>query len=230
MSQELSRMERPSTDRFSGKRKLMLVPLLYGPSTGSEEGMAILMRYWDQVQTQISDLESKLGGLSHIYHESLTSGGDEGLKQLEAMDQRSHGLIAAKCRSGAALEATEDQEILMEALDLQRCLMVPLMTEKVSLALNEWMTERNRSRYEKIGSQIDETLGENELGLLMINERHQVQFAEDIEVFFVAPPALADFRTWYQQWAAQQQQAAANPQPDLEEPESEEPDAEEEPA
>jgi len=64
MSQELSRMERPSTDRFSGKRKLMLVPLLYGPSTGSEEGMAILMRYWDQVQTQISDLESKLGATS----------------------------------------------------------------------------------------------------------------------------------------------------------------------
>ena len=34
MSQELSRMERPSTDRFSGKRKLMLVPLLYGPQLG----------------------------------------------------------------------------------------------------------------------------------------------------------------------------------------------------
>ncbi len=92
------------------------------------------------------------------------------------------------------------------------------------------MAERNRSRYEKIGSQIDETLGANELGLLMINERHQVQFAEDLEVFFVAPPALADFRTWFQQWSAQQQQAAANPQPDPEEPESEEPDAEEEPA
>ena len=224
MSQELSRMERPSTDRFSNKRKLLLVPLLSGPPTGSEEGMAILTRYWEQVQTQISDLESKLGGLRHIYHESLTSSGDEGLKQLEAMDQRSHGLITAKCQARAALEATEDQEILLEALDLQRCLMVPLMTEKVSLALNEWMAERNRSRYEKIGSQIDETLGENELGLLMINERHQVQFAEDIEVFFVAPPALADFRTWFQQWAAQQQQAAAAAQQaEPEEPGPEEP-------
>ena len=222
MSQELSRMERPSSDRFSNKRKLLLVPLLYGPATGSEEGMAILQRYWEQVQAQISDLESKLGGLRHIYHESLTSGGDEGLKQLEAMDQRSHGLIAAKCQAGATLEATEDQEILLEALDLQRCLMVPLMTEKVALALNEWMAERNRSRYEKIGSQIDQTLGDNELGLLMINERHQVQFTEDIEVFFVAPPALADFRTWFQQWAAQQQQAAAAAQTEPEEPETEE--------
>ena len=222
MSQELSRMERPSADRFSGKRKLLLVPLLYGPPTGSEEGSAILQRYWEQVQAQISDLESKLGGLRHVYHESLTSGGDEGLKQLEAMDQRSHGLVAAKCQAGAALEATEDREILLEALDLQRCLMVPLMTEKVTLALNEWMTERNRSRYEKIGSQIDETLGENEVGLLLINERHQVQFAEDIEVFFISPPAVADFRTWYQQWAAQEQKAAAAQEPESEEPEPEE--------
>lgn len=223
MSQELSRMERPSTDRFSGKRKLLLVPLLYGPPTASEEGTAILQRYWEQVQAQISDLQSKLGGLNHIYHESLTSGGEEGLKQLEAMDQRSHGLIAAKCEAGAVLEATEDQEILLEALDLQRCLMVPLMTEKVALTLNEWMTERNHSRYENIGTQIDETLGENEVGLLMINERHQVQFAEDIEVFFVAPPALADFRAWIQQWAAQQQaQAAASQQAGPEAQESEE--------
>ena len=60
----------------------------------------------------------------------------------------------------------------------------------------------------KIGERIDATLGENELGLLMISERHQVQFAQDIEVFYVAPPALAEFKSWLQDWMAAQQKAA----------------------
>ena len=216
MSQELGRLERPTADRFQGKRKLLLVPLLYGPPNVSEEGIEILQRYWEQVQSQLSSLESSLGGLSHIYHESLVIGGSEGLQQLELVDQRSHGFVSAKCASGAALEATEDTETFLETLDLQRCLMVPLISEKVGRTLQEWLMESNKARYEKIGNQIDETLGEDEVGLLMISERHQVQFATDIEVFYISPPALADFQTWLQQWVAQQQAAPAEPSDDEE--------------
>ena len=86
MAQELSRMERPSAEQYQGKRKLMLVPLLYGPPTDAEDGVAILTRYWDQVQSQILSLESKLGGLQHVYHESLTEGGAQGLSQLQSVD------------------------------------------------------------------------------------------------------------------------------------------------
>ena len=40
-----------------------------------------------------------------------------------------------------------------------------------------------------------------------ITERHQVQFPTDVEVFFVAPPALDEFRRWVTEWVAQQQAA-----------------------
>ena len=63
--------------------------------------------------------------------------------------------------------------------------MLPLASQKVGLTLQAWLMEGNRTRYEKIGSQIDETLGDNEVGLLFIGERHQVQFAQDIEVLYV---------------------------------------------
>ena len=208
MAQELSRIERPSADRYLGKRKLLLVPLVYGPPADAADGLAILQKYWDEVQAQISSLESTLGQLRHIYHESLTEAGEEGLKYLSAADQRSHNLVQAKCQGGALLESTEDEQVLLETLDLQRCLMVPLASEKVAISLQEWLAESNRSRYEKIGQQIDATLGEKELGLLMISERHQVQFAQDIEVFYVAPPALAEFKSWLQNWAVAQQKAA----------------------
>lgn len=209
MAQELGRVARPSASQYQGRRKLLLVPLLYGPSADSKDGLAILQTYWEQMQTQVASLESALGGLNHIYHESLTQGGDDGLKQLEARDQRSHGFIQSKCREGATLEATESADLLAETLDLQRCLMIPLASEKVTLQLQEWFANSNRERYEHIMRQIDDTLGEDQVGLLMISERHRVQFPQDIEVFYVSPPALDEFHRWLQNWIADQQKAAA---------------------
>jgi len=204
MPEELGRIQRPSASQYDGRRKLLLVPLVYGPQADSPEGAAVLQNYWEQMQTQVEALEGALGGLQHIYHESLTVGGDEGLEQLSAADQRSHGFITDKTESGAVLEATEDMDVLLETLDLQRCMMIPLASTSVASKLQEWHSNSTRQRYEHIASQIDSTLGENETGLLMISERHQVQFPSDIEVFYVSPPALDEYRRWFQNWMDQQ--------------------------
>ena len=209
MAQELGRIQRPSASQYDGRRKLLLVPLVYGPQADNPEGAAVLQNYWEQMQTQVEALEGALGGLQHIYHESLTVGGDEGLEQLSAADQRSHGFVAGKTKSGAVLEPTEDMDVLLETLDLQRCMMIPLASISVASKLQEMHSDSNRQRYEHIANQIDSTLGENETGLLMISERHQVQFPSDIEVFYVSPPALDEYRRWLQNWM-EQQQAAAN--------------------
>lgn len=209
MAQELGRVERPSPGSFQGKRKLFLVPRLYEPPAGAEEGSTILQRYWDQIQSQVASLESGLGPVKHIYHEGLTEGGEQGVTYLEAMDQRCQTFVQAKSQAGATLEATEDKEVLGETLDLQRCLMLPLTSNSVATKLQEWFTDGVRRRYEHISNRIDETLGENEVGLLMINERHQVQFPADVEVFFVAPPALDEFRRWLDGWIAKQQATGA---------------------
>ena len=213
MTQELGRISRPSADQYQGRRKLLLVPLVYGPPTADPEGAAVLQNYWEQAQTQVAALETALGQLQHVYHESLTAGGEEGLEQLEAADQRSHRLIRDKCQAGAVLEETEDLDILLETLDLQRCLMMPLASPSVAAKLQEWYGESNRRRYEHIAGQLDATLGEDSVGLLLISERHQVQFPPDIEVFYVSPPALDDFRRWMQNWMSQQQAAAGAQSP-----------------
>ena len=212
MAQELGRISKPNVDQYKGRRKLLLVPLVYGPSTDDETGAVALQRYWDQMREQVDALQSALGGLHRVYHESLSQGGPEGLQQLEGRDQRSHSFIQAKCQAGATLEATESTEALMETLDLQRCLMIPLTSEKVSVQLHEWFTKSNLERYQHIARQIDQTLGEDETGILLISERHQVQFPEDIEVFYVSPPALDDFRRWFQNWITQQQRTLSQEQ------------------
>jgi hypothetical protein len=205
MAQEIGRISRPAAEQYQGRRKLLLVPLVYGPPGEAPDGVAALGKYWDQMQTQVNSLESALGGLRHVYHESVPVGGQEGLDHLERMDLRSHRFVKAKCESGATLEATEDTGLLAEILDLQRCLMLPLISGTVGQKLEEWFAESNRSRYEHISKQIDSTLGEDEAGLLLVRERHQIQFPADIEVFYVSPPALDEFRKWLQDWIARQQ-------------------------
>ena len=209
MTQELGRIDRPSADQYKGRRKLLLVPLVYGPQSDDLEGAAVLQNYWEQMQTQVAALETALGSLKHVYHESLTVGGGEGLEQLGAADQRSHQFVAAKCIAGAVLEPTENLDVLLETLDLQRCMMVPLASTSVASRLQEWHGESNRKRYDYIANQIDTTLGEDAVGMLLISERHQVQFPSDVEVFYVSPPALDEFRRWMQNWMEQQQRAAA---------------------
>ena len=61
MAHELGRMERPSTESFRGKRKLLLAPRVYAPPIDEEEGIAVLQRYWDQIESQVASLESGLG-------------------------------------------------------------------------------------------------------------------------------------------------------------------------
>ena len=210
MAEQLGRIERPSLEAYRGKRKLLLVPVLALPPDDAEDGIAIVGKYWEQVQTQVTSLELRLGWVKHVYHETLPEGGDEGLKILEASgEQGSYALAQTRCQAGAVLEAAEDAETLMETMDLQRCLMLPFASPRVAAQLQQWMADAVRRRNEHFTQRIDETLSEDEVGLLLVGERHQLQFPQDIEVFYVAPPALDEYRRWVDAWLARQRAAQA---------------------
>ena len=206
MSQELGRLEGPAAQQYAGKRKLLLLPLIQAPGLEVPAATELLDRFWDQTRQQIASLESGLGRLRHIFHETLTEGGESGLKQLEMSDSRSHRFVQEKCQAGASLVAIEEPELLMETLDLRRFLMMPLASQRVAQRIQEWFAESNRERYQHIAERIDASIGEDQVGLLLISEGHQVQFPSDLEVFYVAPPALDDFRRWFQGWLAEQRQ------------------------
>ena len=168
-----------------------------------------MARYWEQVDVQVRAVQNALGSVSRVYHENTPEGGADGLGYLEASGQSSHAIVKSLTEDGATLESTESMEIMAESLDLQRCLMQPLMSPAVANRLQEWFTEATRRRYEFIAEAINSTLPEDETGLLLINERHQVQFPPDLEVIYVAPPALDEFRRWLQNWTEQLQREMA---------------------
>ena len=135
MVEELGRITRPATANYQGKRKLLLAPLIHlavPADSMPPEGAEILARYWDQVDVQVRAVQNALGSVTHVYHENLPEGGNAGLGYLEVSGQGSHKLTAGLVEAGAVLETTESMAILAETLDLQRCLMQPLMSPDVA--------------------------------------------------------------------------------------------------
>lgn len=201
MTEELGKIEKPEAGQFANKRKLYLVPLLYSWQDAPAEYSVLFDIYWQQVREHLANLESKIGGVNRIYHESIGIAGEEGLKLLEKLSPASCQIASEKCLNGAQVEAVEDAELVGESMDWERHLMMGFISEKVARMVSDFFAEASKKRYEHIARRIDETFKENEVALLFIREGHRVQFAPDIEVFSVFPPALNDITRWLRDYS-----------------------------
>jgi len=196
MSQELGKIEKPEAASFKQKRKLLLIPLIYSYKDAPSEYNDIYELYWTQVAEHIVNLEAKIGTVSRVYHESISLGGEDGLKIMEQLNSKSCQISKQKCQDGAKLEVIEDKELAEETIDWERCLFIGFLSNKVARKVSEFYIEAARQRYEHISKKIDETLKADEIAILFIREGHLVQFPQDIEIFSVAPPALDEIRRW----------------------------------
>ena len=74
-------------------------------------------------------------------------------------------------------------------MDWSRCLTVatgPAVVRQIAGFLREASQKRNAM----MAQRIDDSLGDDEAGLLIIGQDHAVQFPPDIQVFYVSPPTL----------------------------------------
>jgi len=197
MTEQLGKIEKPEAEHFIGKRKLYLVPLIFSGEGAPPEYAEKFKLYWEQVSQHVANLELKIGKVSHIYHESITLAGEDGLKVIEKLNPPCGQIVKDKCQSGAVLEATEDKELSEESIDWERHLLIGFISQKVAQMVSEFYVTASRKRYKHIAQRIDETIKAKEVGLLFIREGHMVQFPQDIEVFSVAPPALDEIHRWH---------------------------------
>ena len=196
MTTPLSQFPKPEAEQYHGRRKLYLVPnFAFGPDA-PEEAQDLLERYWSEVRDHINNLERSLGSVAHVYHETMFVEGEEGMKLLDGLNPKGYSFIQAMCSSTARLEATEDRALVEESSDWQRCISVGLMSEKVMKLAMDSLQEVTQSRYQHMSSRIDETLQEGEAAVLFVREDHRIQFPTDVQVFYVAPPALDALKRW----------------------------------
>ena len=196
MAEELGKIEKPSTADYKKGRKLYFIPLIYGSKESPTGYLGKFDKYWKQAEDQVCDLELKLGTVSRIYHELIPTSGEEGLKVLKDLNEKSHQMVHSRVQKGSQLEATEDAKLLTEFMDWSRCLAVGLQNQKVLTKVYEAYTEVGKKRNEFIAKHIDDTLKGEEIGIMFMREGHQVQFPSDVEVFYVAPPALDEINRW----------------------------------
>lgn len=193
---ELGKVERPEAESFRGARKLYLVPLVYAIEEAPAEYAALCARFWEGSRASIESLEARAGKVTRIYHEFVSSSGEEGLKMVQRVSKESHDLVKRRVEQGSTLDAFEDEELLAEFLDWQRCISVGFMSHVVASKVTEFYLDAQKRRVEHLAKRIADALGEGEAGLLFISEGHKVQFPSSIEVFYVSPPALDEIHRW----------------------------------
>jgi hypothetical protein len=196
MAEELGKIEKLSVDAYQKGRKLYFIPVLYSVEDSPEVYKEKIDKYWEQVQKQLEELEAKLGAVHKIYHELIPNSGDEGRDAIKELSEKSHELIKTAMDNGAKLEALEDNDLLTEFMDWNRCLVVGLQNPKVFTHVYTSYNEVGKKRNEYMAGKIDESLQTDEIGIIFMRENHQVQFPSDIQVFYIAPPALDEIKRW----------------------------------
>ncbi|KPV63378.1 MAG: hypothetical protein AOA65_1386 [Candidatus Bathyarchaeota archaeon BA1] len=143
--------------------------------------------YWRQVAEQVESLE-RAGKVSKVYHESVSSSGEEAMDAIKRMNEKSYKLVKAKCAAGATVQALEDKDSLDEYLDWSMCLSVVGRSQNVVRKIIDFREEAAKRREEHISKRINETLKENEAAMLIMTDenrmRIQPKLSSDIQVFW----------------------------------------------
>lgn len=181
-------------------RKLYLVPLL--PVTvPRQKGLpkdypAKLEAYWNEVNLRLDDLGSKVGKIDKIYHELVDEEGEKGLEKIKKLNGKSYRIVKRHVDKGAELQPTEDINLVRESMDWTRCLATNLQSEKALSKISQFYVEAMQKRNEFIAKRINDTLKENESGIIFIRESNSLKFPSDTEIFRVHPPVLDDIRRY----------------------------------
>ncbi len=208
MTEQVGKIEKPPAEDFKQGKKLYLVPLLYSSEDAPSEYKEKCSCYWQQVIEQLSNLESKIGRVKRIYHETISQSGEDGMKLVERLNPSSYQIAKGKCDKGAVFEAIEEKELLKETMDWERCLLIGFVSEKVASKVSEFYVEAAKKRHAFMAKKLEETLKDDEAGLLFIGEGHRLQFPSDIEVFSVFPPALDEIQRWLRDHAKEEEEEA----------------------
>jgi hypothetical protein len=210
MSEELGKIEKPLAENFKAGRKLYFVPLIFGRADLPLDITLKFSTFWDQVESQIANLEDKLGRVTHIMHEMVPEDGDAGLKDLEQVSPGSIAMVRSRVEKGCLFEPVEDPEVIAELMDWSRCLGLGLQSQKVFSAVYQQYTDANNKRNDFIAQKIDSLVKPSESCILIMGEGHHVKFPADFQVFYVAPPALDEIKRWLREH--EQKPAKENPQ------------------
>lgn len=189
---EIGKIDKPDAEKYKNKKKIYFVRNLYLPKNATDKYRDIFNRYWDEVEEHLVKLEIA-GKISKIFCESIYMTGEESMRVLKAINERLEGIVKKKIEDGAEFLPLEDKEIFRVYLDWYNCLALvrsPMVHETIHKFLDETISDR----FNHIKSVLLENIVDVEAGLLIMRDedREFLEIPDDIEFFFVTPPAYDD--------------------------------------
>ncbi len=189
---EIGKIGKPEVAFYKNKKKIYFVRNLYLPKNATEEYRKIINRYWNEVEEHLSKLEAA-GKVSKIFCESIYMTDEESMKVLNAMNVRLEQIVQNKIDAGAEFLPLESKEIFGAYIDWYNCLTF-VRTERVHETIHKFLYETIRERFKHIKSVLKDNIADGEAALLIMRDedREFLDLPEDIELFFVTPPAYDD--------------------------------------
>ena len=141
--------------------------------------------FWTYVTDKLTAFR---GRIRWIFRESLSEDTKEALKEVSGDEERGLSLIVGLLEEGAKLKPTEDRILVAETESWLR--MIRGSPNDVLLELHEQsLAERNRH----ISNLIVQSLGEGEVGLLLIDSKRKLELPKDVRIVRVLPFDPADY-------------------------------------
>ena len=150
--------------------------------------------FWNYVSEKVLALGTRV---KKIYLSALGVRPNKQLELLKLTDPEMYEVVRKTIEQGAELIEAENPELVLESISWMEQLrgaFSPNGGDKVKLeTLNEFLAESLRERDEYMARRIGETLGEGEVGVLIVDDSRRLHFPEDIRVITTCPFQPRDY-------------------------------------
>ncbi len=195
MSDEIGKIQKPDSKNIIGKRKAFICVLLQAPPEASKELHDLIQKYWDAVDTNITNLEKKAGVVKRVFVEGIPGKGEDVSVSLKEASLGAWNILQERINSGAEFEEFENLDILQKVIDWSKCLNVGLSNRSVAEKISEELKKESESRLDFINSSIDNNLKEGE-SCIIFTGNQEINLPEGVEKFIISPPELDTVAQW----------------------------------
>jgi len=195
MSDEIGKIQKPSSKNIIGKRKAFICVLLQAPPEASKELHDLIQKYWEAVDSNITNLEEKAGIVKRIFIEGIPGKGEDVSISLKEASLGAWNILQDRVSSGAQFEEFENLEILQKVIDWSKCLNVGLSNRSVAEKISEELKKESESRINYINKSIDENLKDGE-SCIIFSGNQEIELPEGVEKFIISPPELDMVAQW----------------------------------
>ena len=195
MSDEIGKIQKPDSKNIIGKRKAFICVLLQAPPEASKELHDLIQKYWDAVDTNITNLEKKAGVVKRVFVEGIPGKGEDVSVSLKEASLGAWNILQERINSGAEFEEFENLDILQKVIDWSKCLNVGLSNRSVAEKISEELKKESESRIDFINSSLDNNLKEGE-SCIIFTGNQEINLPEGVEKCIIYPPELDTVAQW----------------------------------